>query len=420
MTKIIEVSHLSKSYSVGHKAAYSTLRDAIAGFFRKKDDHEIFWALKDVSFSVDQGESVALVGNNGAGKSTLLKILARITPPTSGSGYIRGRVASLLEVGTGFHPELTGRENIFLCGSVLGMTRKEILAKFDEIVDFAEVEKFLDTPVKFYSSGMYVRLAFSVAAHLEPEILIVDEVLAVGDIRFQKKCLGKMNASTLSGRTVLYVSHNIATVRSFCSRAILLNHGQIEMDGKVEDVVSHYLQQFSSSSSVQTWGPGNGPGNYCCKFLKVRIANAQGEDMASVDLSDEFFVELTYEVIEEGAQLCFSLFLLSDEGHCAFRSVSNQEPKYYGKPMQKGVYVTRCRVPGDMLNNGTFRVTLHGHAAMWSDYFSLENVVSFDAHDDGVLKGDYHGGYSGFFRPKLEWSTVVSQQEPVQMHSNSR
>jgi lipopolysaccharide transport system ATP-binding protein len=407
---VIEVSHVSKRYIIGQKASYNTLRDTIAGFFSRSSKNQdfsedYFWALKDISFTVKAGESLAFIGNNGAGKSTLLKILARVTFPTSGSVRLRGRMASLLEVGTGFHPELSGRENIFLSGSILGMSHREIKAKFDEIVDFAEVEKFLDTPVKYYSSGMYVRLAFSVAAHLEPEILIVDEVLAVGDIRFQKKCLGKMNASALSGRTILFVSHNVAAIRSLCSRAILLNHGMIEMEGPVNDVTGYYLQQHCTSTSVQTWESGHGPGNYACKFLKVRVADEEGNDLSVADISKDIYIELSYEVIEEGSQVSFSFSLLSGEGVCAFSSFSNQEPKYYGTPLKRGVYVTRCRVPGHTLNNGKFNVTINGFAAIWSDSFCLEQIVSFEAHDDGILKGDFHGGFRGLLRPKLLWTT---------------
>lgn len=411
--KVIEVSHVSKRYTIGPKASYHTLRDTIAEYFRWGakggiSPEDCFWALNDVSFDIDAGESVAFIGNNGAGKSTLLKILARVTYPTFGSVHLRGRMASLLEVGTGFHPELSGRENIFLSGSILGMSHREIKARFDEIVEFAEIEKFLDTPVKFYSSGMYVRLAFSIAAHLEPEILIIDEVLAVGDIRFQQKCLGKINASTQKGRTILFVSHNISAVRSLCSRALLLSHGKIEMDGKTESVIAQYLQQHCTSTSVQTWECGRGPGNYACKFLKVRITDADGNDVSNADISKDVYVELTYDVIEEGSQVSFAFMLYSEDGVCAFSSLSNKETKYHGKPLQRGTYVSRCCIPGHTLNNGKFRVTIQGFAAVWSDHFRLDQVVSFEAHDDGVLKGDFHGTYHGLFRPKLDWATERS------------
>ena len=214
-----------------------------------------------------------------------------------------------------------------------------------------------------------------------------------------------MNASTLLGRTILFVSHNISAIRSLCSRAILLNHGKIEMEAPVEAVTAHYLQQHCTSSSLQVWESGHGPGNYACKFLKVRVADVDGNDLSVADISKDVYIELTYEVIEEGAQVSFAFMLLSEEGISVFSSLSNQEQKYYGNPLKRGVYVTRCLVPGHTLNNGKFHVTIHGFAAIWSDSFCLEQIVSFEAHDDGVLKGDFHGGYKGLLRPKLLWTT---------------
>lgn len=282
MPPIISVEHISKRYTIQHNAqSYLTLRDIVSDLSklpmrllkkqqtsRQKED---FWALKDVNFDIAPGEAVGIIGRNGAGKSTLLKVLSRITPPTAGKITIRGRVASLLEVGTGFHPELTGRENIFLNGAILGMHKQEISNKFAEIVAFAEIEKFLDTPVKRYSSGMYVRLAFAVAAHLEPEILLVDEVLAVGDVNFQKKCLGKMNdVAKKEGRTVLFVSHNMAAIKNLCTKCILLNKGQTEMVGATEAVIAQYLtennQETTQDISAMRY---NRKGTGSVKFSKV-------------------------------------------------------------------------------------------------------------------------------------------------------
>jgi len=238
---IIEVKNISKMYNISHRRSYDTLRDSISNIFRKSGRKENFWALKDVSFDVTEGEVIGIIGKNGAGKSTLLKVLSRITPPTEGMIRLRGRIASLLEVGTGFHPELTGRENIFLNGAILGMVRAEINDKFDEIVEFSEIEQFLDTPVKRYSSGMYVRLAFAVAAHLEPEILLVDEVLAVGDAAFQKKCLGKMGDVAKEGRTVLFVSHNMSAIQRLCTRSLLFSDGNLILDDETQSVIQKYL-----------------------------------------------------------------------------------------------------------------------------------------------------------------------------------
>lgn len=256
---IIRIEHIAKRYQLGETQPYVALRDVMTKFFQpkrwlQKPDTGGFWALEDVSFDISQGEAVGIIGRNGAGKSTLLKILSRITPPTKGKITLNGRVASLLEVGTGFHPELTGRENIFLNGAILGMTRREIRKQFDNIVQFAEVEKFLDTPVKRYSSGMYVRLAFAVAAHLEPDILLVDEVLAVGDIAFQKKCLGKMDEVIKeSGRTILFVSHNMSAIQTLCSRSVLIDHGNVMAIGQTNDVVNTYLH------SMMSYAAGSGP-----------------------------------------------------------------------------------------------------------------------------------------------------------------
>ncbi|MEB3123595.1 MAG: ABC transporter ATP-binding protein [Snowella sp.] len=307
---VIEVENLSKKYIIGHQKQerYTALRDVIAdgakSFWRSlsggrsgiPENKEEFWALKDVSFEVKQGECIGIIGRNGAGKSTLLKILSRITEPTTGRIKIRGRVASLLEVGTGFHPELTGRENIFLNGSILGMSRAEIKAKFDEIVDFAEVERFLDTPVKFYSSGMYVRLAFAVASHLEPEILIVDEVLAVGDAAFQKKCLGKMgDVAEKEGRTVLFVSHNMTAVQSLCGRVMLLANGEVKYNGDPLDAINDYLHKNECSAKAFHLSDvklRNGKGELY--FSDIQLMNLAGKTIDSVSCGDPLLIRLHF------------------------------------------------------------------------------------------------------------------------------
>jgi lipopolysaccharide transport system ATP-binding protein len=292
---IIKIENISKKYNIGHKEAYYSLRDQIAGLFsgQKEKQNEEFWALKDINLEIEQGDTIGIIGRNGAGKSTLLKILSQITPPTTGKITMGGRVASLLEVGTGFNPELTGRENIFLNGAILGMTRKEIARKFDEIVAFSEIEKFLDTPVKRYSSGMYVRLAFAVAAHLEPEILIVDEVLAVGDAQFQKKCLGKMSEVGKSGRTVIFVSHNMAAINELCSKSVLLHKGKMVNFGNTTDIISEYLksQNFNSEGSIELDGHKlrrNSMDNSNFKFTKIEILNSKGENTSSIGLREPF------------------------------------------------------------------------------------------------------------------------------------
>ena len=303
MQPIIKVENLGKKYSIGSKESYYALRDKIANplSWFKKNHTKDFWALKDINFEVMPGEALGIIGRNGAGKSTLLKILSRITPPTTGKIMLHGRVASLLEVGTGFHPELTGRENIFLNGAVLGMTRKEIKTKFDEIVAFAEIEKFLDTPVKRYSSGMYVRLAFAVAAHLEPEILVVDEVLAVGDIAFQKKCLGKMDEVAKGGRTVIFVSHNMGAIENLCRKTILLENGKMVKFNKTNQVIQSYLQGLIRSKLFQLKPSVQDSGTGILKVIDFYITNSKGNQINIIesgsDINFNFVFKLKKKVI---------------------------------------------------------------------------------------------------------------------------
>ncbi len=326
---MISVEQLGKKYSLRHQSdkSYATLRDVLAeraaGLFGRSrsrngadPSREEFWALRDVSFSVAQGEVIGIIGRNGAGKSTLLKILSRITEPTEGRVTIRGRVASLLEVGTGFHPELTGRENVFLNGAILGMHRAEIRAKFDEIVAFAEINKFLDTPVKRYSSGMYVRLAFAVAAHLEPEILIVDEVLAVGDAEFQKKCLGKISEVATAGRTVLFVSHNMAAVKRLCSRVIYLVEGKIACDDEVEKVISIYLNGslVPTGAEVSLDDYADRSGDRTAKIMSASLRNESGELAQTFSVGDALVVEFRVRYAVEASTFSHSIEVANSDG----------------------------------------------------------------------------------------------------------
>lgn len=330
MKKVIEVRELSKKYRIGKRAQSSqTLPEAFWKFvstpFRNarlirsltdfgEDSDAVNWALRDLNFEVTEGEIVGVIGRNGAGKSTLLKVLSRITEPSSGEVLLKGRVGALLEVGTGFHPELTGRENIFMNGTILGMRGKEISKKLDEIVEFSGVEKYLDTPVKFYSSGMRVRLGFSVAAHLEPEILIVDEVLSVGDAEFQAKCIGKLGEVANSGRTILFVSHDLGAISKLCSRAILLNHGQLEMDGLPKDVVSKYLQGISRLADNRMQQKAS---EHPVMIQSVRFVLANGQQVSRLLTGDSFFIEIEYSSDYEETippSVCFHLFFKSENG----------------------------------------------------------------------------------------------------------
>lgn len=418
----IFVENITKKYLIGtSNLPYQMLRHQLAQTFSaswqhlknllqgkkdyKSNKYEEIWALKGVSFKIHPGEAVAIIGNNGTGKSTLLKILSRITPPTSGKATINGRMGSLLEVGTGFHPELTGRENIYLNGSILGMYRKEIEKKFDEIVDFAQIEKFLDTPVKHYSSGMYMRLAFSVAAHLDTDILIVDEVLAVGDIRFQKKCLGKMEDVAKRGRTVIFVSHNMPAVRSLCTRGILLDQGKIIRDGPINEVVHDYLASYLQVCSAKYWKKEEHPVHMPIKMISVELKKGNEELTESINISEDHYIDMTYEVVNTGTQACLSLSILTEEGASVFNSLNNLEEHYYAKPLKQGIYRTRCVLPKNLFNDGRYYVSILQAAGNWGDSLIHDRAISFEAIDDGILRGDYFGAYPGYVRPMLKWST---------------
>ena len=398
---VIKAEGIGKSYLIGHESneRYATLRDAIAGKARgvwskirsprslTRKDMEEFWALKDISFEVKQGERIGIIGRNGAGKSTLLKILSRITEPTTGKVSIKGRVASLLEVGTGFHPELTGRENIYLNGAILGMTRGEIKAKFDEIVDFAEVEKFLDTPVKYFSSGMYVRLAFAVAAHLEPETLVVDEVLAVGDASFQKKCLGKMeDVSAKEGRTVLFVSHNMPAIVTLCQKVIVLNAGAIVFRGGVREGIDYYISKMSACRSRV---------NYqfaldCeLKFKSVEVIDVEGHEQKVFSLAQPIMIQIEYVVprLLKCTQIVCHIWNIHRVHILATADIDDHPEFLEGR--QPGSYIAKIKIPPLLLGPGNYQVSvacgvpnmqliddregpnfevssIHSHVAKWS------------------------------------------------------
>lgn len=368
---------------------------------------DVIWALRDVSFDIQPGEVVGIIGRNGAGKSTLLKILTRITPPTRGTGSIRGRVSSLLEVGTGFHRELTGRENIYLNGTILGMKKREVDQRFDEIVAFSGVEKFLDTPVKRYSSGMAVRLAFAVAAHLEPEILIVDEVLAVGDTDFQKKCINKMKQVHQQGRTVLLVSHNMPAITTLCSRAILLRDGGLVADGTPHDVVSLYMNSGTGQASAKEYPDiRQAPGGSIGRLRSVRVVTGNGRAASTVAITDDVGLEMRYEVTEPGSVLLPSFWIHNDEGVLVFVSLG-QHALFQG-PCQTGEYVNTVWIPGNFLSAGTFFVTATLNTrAPDTTQFNEEQIVSFSVLDGmgpGTARGDWGQDMPGIVRPLLDWS----------------
>ncbi len=356
---VITVENLSKRYVIGHQGnkgdglrhrVEAALRNPFQWLQKRKREkaaaREEFWALKDVSFEIKQGEVVGFIGRNGAGKSTLLKVLSRITEPTSGRISITGRVASLLEVGTGFHPELTGRENVFLNGAILGMSKAEIKRKFDEIVAFAEIEKFLDTPVKRYSSGMYVRLAFAVAAHLEPEILIVDEVLAVGDAEFQKKCMGKMQDVSKGGRTILFVSHSISAITKLCRKCAILKSGKLIKFGPTDEVIPHYLSSGQQTDGIRTWTlEAQNDHDPRVRLRAMRILSPEGDITGHVDIRRPFTIEIEYEIVKAIPPFRVALRFLTSDGTVAFTTSESADPSYENKPCDPGSYKTNCFMP---------------------------------------------------------------------------
>lgn len=434
----VRVEQLWKQYRVGRQPErYSTLRDTITNTFRAPialaqnlfrgersrrpsgDDH--FWAVKDVSFDIRRGEVVGIIGRNGAGKSTLLKMLSRITEPSLGQVALYGRVGSLLEVGTGFHPELTGRENIQLNAAILGMKREELAAKFDEIVAFAEVEKFIDTAVKHYSSGMYLRLAFSVAAHLEPEILIVDEVLAVGDAAFQKKCLGKMEGVAKEGRTVLFVSHNMQAVTRLCERVILLENGEVAGDGPASQLVTRYLSSSEGSTKLREWNdPVRAPGSDVVRLRAVRTRAEDGQPTDLVDIRKPVAVEIEYDVLKSGCMFhpCFSVH--NSEGVHLF-SAQDTDRTWMRKPRPVGRYTSTGWIPGDLLNEGAMFVGV----AIWTlapdiCHFYERDAVAFhvvDSFEEGSSRGGWLGNVPGVIRPFCKWDTQVEHSRQEALHA---
>jgi lipopolysaccharide transport system ATP-binding protein len=380
------------------------------------DAEDILWALRDVSFEVTPGEVVGIVGVNGAGKTTLLKILSRITPPTQGNVRIRGRVSSLLEVGTGFHPELSGRENVYLNGTILGMRKREIDAKFDQIVEFSGVERFLETPVKRYSSGMRVRLAFSVAAHLEPEVLIIDEVLAVGDAAFQQKCLSKMEQVGQEGRTVLFVSHNMPAVTRLCQRGILLSGGRLVMDASATDVVSHYLTSGLGTLAERRWPDSDeAPGDEVCRLRAISIVNERGEAAASYDIRHPIGLRIEFDVLQDG-QVLLPQFFVSDENAVQVFVAIDQDPEWQDRPRVKGRYIVTAWIPGNLLSELTYYVSARMRTPNRRYRpFHARDAVAFhvvDPMEGGTARGQWAGGMGGVVRPMLDWRTRC---EPAQI-----
>jgi homopolymeric O-antigen transport system ATP-binding protein len=429
----IRVEGLGKLYRLGKSQQYKSLRETLTQTFtapirgvrrmlqgtaEEPRNGDTIWALKDVSFEIKHGEAIGVIGRNGAGKSTLLKILSRITEPTEGEAKIYGRVGSLLEIGTGFHPELTGRENIYLNGSILGMKRHEIERKFDEIVGFAEIDKFLDTQVKHFSTGMQVRLAFAVAAHLEPEILVVDEVLAVGDSAFQKKCLGKMSDVASEGRTVLLVSHNMTAVRSLCQNAIWLESGRIAAQGSVGAVISEYIKTASSSCIEQVWPDLEGaPGNDMVRLHKVSIQALDDTSLTHITVDTPIQAQFLYWNLVPNSKLNLSIQVFNQEGACVFASTSVDEPSWDGKLFPCGLFKTTCSIPAGLLNDGVYRILLLVVKNRNTILYRHEDVLVFEVHDSMSARAEWYGKWLGIVRPRLKWETDLLEESVAELSS---
>ncbi|HUI89464.1 MAG TPA: ABC transporter ATP-binding protein [Anaerolineales bacterium] len=424
MTTAIRVDQLGKRYRIGAMQSrfhYGMLRDVLMDVamtpvhvfrsmtgksMRGAENFSYIWALNDVSFEVQEGQVLGIIGRNGAGKSTLLKILARVTEPTKGSVSVRGRVGSLLEVGTGFHPELTGRENIYLNGAVLGMKRSETERKFDEIVAFSEVEQFIDTPVKRYSSGMYLRLAFAVAAHLEPEILVVDEVLAVGDAEFQKKCLGKMGDVAQQGRTVLFVSHNMSAVLRLTQEALVIDKGRLMMRAPTPEAVDYYLSAGHADAGERIWEPDEVPLN-AAPFapISLRLKDQRGKIVDTIRSTEPAALEFEYQLSAPTTGLRVGFYLSTMRGDYVMTSFDTDEPQQFERfgARNTGHYISRCVIPGDMFNEGRYAVGVNASSFGVRRYFMDENALAFNVDISGAPGTHWAEQRVGPIRPRLEW-----------------
>jgi lipopolysaccharide transport system ATP-binding protein len=411
---VIRATDISKKYLLRHKRGYksTTLKDAFTEWrqqiFGSKHPDEVeeeFWALRDVNFEIEQGDRIGIVGHNGAGKSTLLKILSRITEPTTGEIMIKGRVASLLEVGTGFHPELSGRENIYLNGAVLGMKKSEIKRSFDAIVDFAGIERFLDTPVKRYSSGMYVRLGFAIAAHLDPEILIIDEVLAVGDAEFQKKCLGKMRDVSESGRTILFVSHNLTAIQSLCNKAFYFEKGRLIDQGDTTHIVTNYLSKVSDKNLCVEWdSPETAPGSDEVRIKRFQLVPDYQDNLTHIDVRTPLKIQFEFWNYVEGAVLNLSMHLYTFTGECIFNVGTAAQP------FSVGLVTGTCEIPGNFLNDGSYVLSMMVVKDTSTVLFNMEEALSFDIEDfrENVT---WYGKWPGYIRPQMQF--LIHQNEQV-------
>ncbi len=423
---VIKIENLSKVYRLG-EVGTGTLSHDLNRFWKMnilgKDDPyakvgqvndrtqkavkgEHISALSNINLEVKEGEVLGIIGKNGAGKSTLLKLLSRVTSPTTGSIKVKGRLASLLEVGTGFHPEMTGRENIYMNGTIMGMRKWEIDKQLDAIVDFAGVAKYLDTPTKRYSSGMTVRLGFAIAAHLEPEILVVDEVLAVGDAEFQKKAIGKMqDVSKNDGRTVLFVSHNMAAVQSLCSKSILLSNGTKVFEGLTSKTIEEYLYGENQIKSSMKWNLKSAAGNDICKIVQIDFKNMNGKQIDKASINEDFILDIEYMVLKDCIAINHSVAIYNEKGEHILSSTSQSDQVFYRKPHTPGLYKSSCFFPRSLFNDGDLFFSFYLVGESYNVITQLDKIIKINLFDDGQLRGGYFGYWGGSLRPNLNWET---------------
>jgi lipopolysaccharide transport system ATP-binding protein len=407
MRNAIEISNLSKQYILTKPESSGFMRSF--NFLRKPiDNNEIksFWALKDINLTVKEGEVVGIIGPNGAGKSTLLKIISQIVEPTHGCIKLYGKLGSILEVGMGFHMELTGRENIHLSAGIMGMDSAEIKKCYDKIVEFADIGEFIDVPVKHYSSGMYMRLAFAVCAFLNHEILILDEVLAVGDAAFQRKCMGRMHEEVSTGRTVLFVSHNLSAVQNLCTRAIYIDKGQIVFDGTPTDAIMRYIEAGSAPRNCVEWNdPATAPRNDLYRLKAVRVTDRAHQPIQVVENDQGFYVEVTYEVLKAQTPVGVTVAFFDPNQQCLFGTLSNKQEDWHGKPREKGVYVSRVFIKEDWFNKGVLSVTVLLWTSGYTEFVRVDQAIEVEVHDTGSIRGDYFSVMEGHFLPRFDWQT---------------
>lgn len=418
MRTVIRIEDISKQYRLGAVGTGALSHDLHRMWYRLRGKEDPFltvgeenvreekgvsqyvWALRNVSFDVKQSDVIGIIGRNGAGKSTLLKILSRTTTPTLGSIKVKGRIASLLEVGTGFHPELSGKENIFLNGAILGMTRHEIKRKFDEIVDFAGVERYIETPVKRYSSGMYVRLAFAVAAHLEPEILIVDEVLAVGDAEFQKKALGKMkDVSNQQGRTVLFVSHNMTAIKNLCSTVVYMSNGKVNRIGQTDDIINYYLSHNNRDTGMRQFyeTQEEAPGNEKVKMRRIEVCPVSQSPSDPITIETPINIEFEFWNLQPGIEINLSMHVYTITDECVFNVGT------VSKVLGSGIYKGVCSIPGNLLNDGVYYISMMVVGERSYSIFNFENAIQLEVNEKRSASG-WHGKWPGIVRPQMNFS----------------